>query len=576
MTLAKAFQKAAVKNNQEVKSDSVVPSPQIETNPDTVPRLYRAQVQGRCSLQYAKDNNDLEDWTTEWVNPQTETGQPRYQHDDLPTGLDGTIYRFKFEFPWRVFTNCGQDSILRPVIGKDGVPFIPGSSLKGIFRRLLYSQGVSEQERHQIELYCGSQEKNALLRFHGAYPVGDWAGTEKVQPDQSEFRYRMVDVVHPQQPRQVEGKGSAKAIALISFYKPTMLFELSSTQPIALEQWRQIKGLFERALRQGLGGKTSTGYGLWAMPKNRYAFHLYLHGVGVSSLLRNNTPEFRPNLFKAVLRGHASRLLAGVCNDTGTVNRKVDELFGSTKAPGKVELYWELKDLKQATQGREKTPICRIDGVLHLDAPAPDLEFIKGLAAFAYTMGGFGKSWRRVWHKGPDAWHPGFLPTYQSRAIGCHWQGDVWDTPAGDIKDYKSLQSFLQTLHDQCKRYLNIRDARAVAWREAWHPQRLVVYAKETTKSAAVGLFHSEIFKTTPAIGGKKLGDRRPTSVSSVWHRMLPVSKQKYLEIVTVFFGPYTNPDPWLRDDQDDKQLMPFIEQLESLGFEKQWGTRPL
>ncbi|WP_346293075.1 RAMP superfamily CRISPR-associated protein [Sphaerothrix gracilis] len=577
MVFAQAFREAEAKKGK--KTDVPAPSQQIETHPEQVPMMYRAQVQGRCSLQYANDNKDLERWTEEWVNPRTQTGQPLYQHEERPVGLDGTIYRFKLKFPWRVFTDCGQDSILRPVIGKDGMPFIPGSSLKGIFRRLLYSQITTEQEQEEVELYCGSQEKTALLRFHGAYPIGDWAGTEVVTSDQRsesqpKIRYRMVDVVHPQQPRQVQGKGSAKAIALISFHEPTLLFELSSTQPLVLETWQHIEGLFKRALRQGLGGKTSTGYGLWVIPKNQYAFNLYLHGVGVSSLLRNGEPEFRPNLFKATLRGHASRLLAGVCKDPSIVKGKVDELFGSTKNPGKVELYWELKALNLATQGREKTPISQVNGVLHLDAPAQDLEFIKGLAAFAYAMGGFGKSWRRVWHKGPDAWHTGFLPTYTTRAIGCQWSGDVLDTPAGDIHDGQSLQSFLQNLHSQCKSYLGINDAKAINWREAWHPRRLAVFTKETSESEAISLFHNDVFKTTPAVGGRTPDPKdAKLRFSSVWHRMLPLTKENYLEIVTIFFGSYSEHNPWLRDEED--QLPFFIEALESSGFKKQWGSLP-
>jgi CRISPR-associated protein Cmr6 len=52
--------------------------------------------------------------------------------------------------------------------------------------------------------------------------------------------------------------------------------------------------------------------------------------------------------------------------------------------------------------------------------------------------------------------------------------------------------------------------------------------------------------------------------VSSVWHRMLPISNNKYLEIVTVFHGDRT---PW------DNQLNPFIQALESIGMSQTWGN---
>ena len=40
------------------------------------------------------------------------------------------------------------------------------------------------------------------------------------------------------------------------------------------------------------------------------------------------------------------RLLGGCCQnqqDDKRVERKIGELFGNTQAPGKAEIYWELK-----------------------------------------------------------------------------------------------------------------------------------------------------------------------------------------------------------------------------------------
>ncbi|HAG81719.1 MAG TPA: hypothetical protein DCL61_11255, partial [Cyanobacteria bacterium UBA12227] len=236
MVFAKALQKAIAQKGDDIN----IPIPSNEgnddndgddwepTNPEQVPMMYRAQVQGRCSLQYARKNEDLNRWTEEWIYPNPQQNQtPFYQHTEPKLGLDGLVYRLKVEFPFRVFTNCGQDSILRPTIGKNGIPFVPGSGIKGLFKRLLGNPQVSEELQQKVKKYCGSPEEQGILRFHGAYPVGDWAGTKTVQSrnPQAETIYRLVDVVHPQQKRQIEREGSAQAIAIVSFFQPTFVFE---------------------------------------------------------------------------------------------------------------------------------------------------------------------------------------------------------------------------------------------------------------------------------------------------------------------------------------------------------------
>ncbi|NEO99576.1 MAG: hypothetical protein F6K58_13035 [Symploca sp. SIO2E9] len=552
------------------------------TDPERVPMMYRAQVQGRCSLQYAKENQDLNRWTEEWVYPNPKQEQtPYYQYAEPKLGLDGLVYRLKVKFPFRVFTNCGQDSILRPTIGKDGIPFIPGSSIKGLFERLSRHPQVSEEHKQKIKNYCGSPEQQGILRFHGAYPVGDWAGTKSVQlkDGETKIRYRLVDVVHPQQQRQVEGKGSPKAIAVVSFFEPTFVFELSSIESLPESEWETIGGLLKRALRPGLGGKTSTGYGLCFIPQDRYPLDITLKGKGVSPLLRSDEPEFRPNLFKASLKGHVLRLLAGVSGDEKTVRAKVNRLFGHTTEPGVLQLYWESKFLKNdGKQGREKTPIYDTRGTLYLDVPEHDLLFAQKVIEFAVTMGGFGKSWRRVWHGD-------FFPDYQTRAIGCHWLCQNSSFEMTRINNPNDLKAFLNELRQTTINYMGLKanSAQCLSWKEAWCSQNLSVYAQVVSQSKAIKLFHEAEFKTTPAIGGRKPNDERPTSISFVWHRMLPLDGNKYLEIITLFHGGKSGDKTrwlkfWQRQNLNGKlenQLPLFTQRLQDLEFELTWGTKP-
>ena len=129
--------------------------------------MYRAQVQGRCNLHYAGDKEDRRRWEKEWVDT-TSNQQPRYQYKyDVPDSKkqNSAIHSLVIRFPDRVFSNSGQDSIPRPVLDVYGIPFIPGSSIKGLLRRLLNSQEISLEEKEKVQLYCGSEE-NQIGRAH--------------------------------------------------------------------------------------------------------------------------------------------------------------------------------------------------------------------------------------------------------------------------------------------------------------------------------------------------------------------------------------------------------------------------
>lgn len=138
---------------------------------------------------------------------------------------------------------------------------------------------------------------------------------------------------------------------------------------------------------------------------------------------------------------------------------------------------------------------------------------------------------------------------------------------------------FLNDLYELCKNRLGTQPPSAMNWREAWHPKRVVVYSKVVNQSSAVQLFHDDTFKNTPAIGGKNQGDKRPKFFSSVWHRMLPISHNQYLEIVTVFHGDGQSPTvgertPW-QHRLEGNQLQQFINSLEKKGLQLSWGEKP-
>jgi CRISPR-associated protein Cmr6 len=464
-------------------------------------------------------------------------------------------------------------------MGKDGIPYFSGSSIKGLFRRACNTI--------QARKYCGDDQDlapSALgFRFHGAYPVGDWSGMNKVKvrkdgKETLETRYRMLDVIHPQQERQVgsEKKQNANAIASVSLYKPTMIFEFSSADPDT--NWREVEDIFWRAISLGVGGKTSTGYGFGGHNDRRPVIvpnsktNVMLIGRGVSSTLRSGEAEFRPNMFKASLRGHFQRLLAGVVGNRGNLDSQVNRLFGSSSSPGEVQLFWEeRKEVTYSQFGATQT--FEADGILHIDASQDkDVQLIEEVLKFAFVMGGIGKSWRRTSHKK-------FHKTYKKFEIGCHWELPPMDRSWMKIQSTTDLKSFIEKIYQDYSSQFGGSKATPLNWREAWHPERLSVYAVITKESKAIQLFHDEVFKKTPAIGGrvieqkrnpktKKMEDKERLVVSHVWHRMLPVTEESFLEIVTVF---HTEQEKW-KHPTAGSQLNNFIQALKDKNLSFVWG----
>lgn len=562
---------------------------------DSVPRMYRAQIEGRCSLQYidsgkrrqnTQEDSDLIIWLQEWLYPDFKQNDipelskhlpPSYHHRKNNLGLQGSTYRIQIDFPFRLFSNCGQDTINRPVIGKQGIPCLPGSSVKGLFRRACTGE--------QIQKYCGDKDANDAaipgtsgLRFHTAYPIGNWGE-------------RILDVVHPQENYQIGGpeKKHESAHPLISLYRPQLLFEFSASD-VELVDWQEVKQILQRALHLGVGGKTSTGYGM-----SGYVFgqtpsspdfgahhrQFRLRGDGLNSKLLTQETEFRPNLFKATLRSHARRLLAGASTkprpvrsgqpSQNPVDDEIERLFGCTDAPGVLQIVWQPT---KVPRDQDNQVIYSTEGILHLGTdprhphvqPQEDMQFALQLLRFTYRMGGFGKSWRRVWH---HQFYPGYYQQGKNKyPIGCHWVSPHIQS----LQTREELNEFLENVHQLCCDRFHSQTPHPLPWRESWHPDRVAVYCRPFRNTAVIELFHDDFFKTTPAIGGKRPGESRPTSVSSVWHRMLPVddSGRDYLEIVTVFHG---DRNPWKRKGID--QLKPFVSELEANSMELAWGNMP-
>lgn len=551
-----------------------------------VPMMFRAQVNGRCQLQRIDTNRtkndeaqDAELWADEWVDK---------TYPKIPSFEEGVRTR-PFTLNWRFVTNGGQDDgIIRPVIGAYGWPFYPGSSMKGVFRNAC--------DREQAERYCGKELtggdfKPGILRFHGGYPTS------------TQWTESLVDIIHPQQERQVQREKTTSAFAQISLYQPELQFGISSTEPLEDSEWETIWGIWEKALSSGLGCRVSSGYGQVKDHAGETLYKCSLKGQGQAPKLLDGTGEFRPNVFRAALRGHALRLFGGL-TDADSAERLVNDLFGSVRGSGDVGLLamsFQPRHLEMGSYGRDRwqQPTYQVEGDLYwmLNRPLPDANQRKALANlvtalmhFAVIFGGFGKSWRRADHR---LFYPDYAEQDFKPLIGCHWQ---W-TEESLVKDSKvrqpdNITPFIDAVRKMAGRWITLRQAEPTSnewasdWREAWHPDQVQVWgrvAENAEYSQAVYWLHRPYRSAIPSAGISE-GSIYQSSVTGqmgqigrLWHRMYPIVRLKknrddpegppipkktaqYLELLTLF------PD----DSAESKQFLQFLNQGRQ-PFEQLW-----
>jgi CRISPR-associated protein Cmr6 len=538
--------------------------PSIPNAAQKVPMMFRAQVDGRCQIQRLiprADEQDAERWADEWVD-KTYPLAPAFA-----AGVQTRCYQLS----WRFVTNGGQDDgVIRPVIGAKGWPFYPGSSMKGVFRQVC--------DRAQATRYCGGEDDltPGILRFHGGYPTDDaWTAD-------------LVDLVHPQQDRQVKQDRRSSAFIQISLHRPELRFGISSTIPLADEEWETVWQLWERAIAQGLGCRVCAGYGQPQSQSGDVLFHTRLQGQGQASKLLDDTGEFRPNIFRAALRGHALRIFGGL-TDGDTAEGLVSTLFGGIRPRAKVGLLAmafqmdeDQSEIGSFGQGSYAQPTYAVEGKLlwTLTRSLPEAErkalsrLVAALTRFAMVLGGFGKSWRRADHRlvYPDYYATGYKPL-----IGCHWQwsGDraqrlgVCFPRANTIADLQApFAQFIETVQGAARDWMAVQGVtpnpnRHADWREAWHPDRVQVWGRLTDKlegmedSRAVQWLHGPYQSAIPSVGIREGSIYKTTltgemgHIGRLWHRLYPYIRRvkdpenpqvpkpiftgQYLELLTLF-----------------------------------------
>jgi CRISPR-associated protein Cmr6 len=528
---------------------------------DHVPQAFRAQCEQRSQLQrIVRDPpNGIQDsqrfvleWTGESVKSQGAWSRPQAAPycTSNPFHAEGLSTIIEIQIDWRLLTNGGLDQdLICPVIGAGGWPFIPGSSIKGLFKRAC--------SQAQARKWCGDgngkkDTKPGCLRFHGAWPKD------------TSWTMGLLDLTHPQENWQLgfENGHEHRANAVISLLRPSLQVGISSQKALEAEDWEEITNILSNSLRLGLGGRTAAGYGVVWQPKRasapqkkRVLLSLDLRGQGPASKLLDRSPEIRPTMFRAAIRGMALRLFAGIV-DEHSAQTAVRDLFGGFNPKSKPTVgllathfaHRSAPKIGRFGEGKNEQDVYVCAGQLtwslapgqRSEALAPEAsrrlsDLLSHLHALVMALGGFGRSWRR-----PD--HRIFMASYRTRPIGCHWE---WGQPSNmepwiprDAKQLGDLieaagQSAFYWLHPNVgrtqQRHEQVWRQHTAPWREVIHPHRMVVWCRpvETPESAqAIQWTHAprpgEQREPGLNLSGTSLKGRLG-EVGRLWIRMVPL-----------------------------------------------------
>jgi CRISPR-associated protein Cmr6 len=518
---------------------------------------YRAQISGRCQRQFISDDTkgndtrpiDVVKWAHEWSMASS---------DHPPAGMlkpesGSAAQSLRIDIQQRVVSNSGLDAdLIRPVIGGNGWPVIPGSSLKGLFRRQCR---ILNEPR--LARWCGNEcgaepSRQGKLRFHGAYP-GDKGWKDK----NGVF---LVDITHPQQNWQVgfiNKKHSAYAI--ISLHKPNLIITVSSSDSsIGKDEWQDINSILLQAFSlQGLGGRTCAGYGISApLEPNDVLFECAISGRGTAPMLLSCQAEFRTTMFRAAIKSMALRIFGGLTREDQAL-KEVNTLFGGIDGghPTRSILSCRYINVSEPNVSRSRTQfifdVFTASGKLQWSlnqlrkslspSEIDDLRtFLEALHGLVLVLGGFGKGWRRVDHE--------FFGTsmregkYDKAPIGCHWQwsqsSQLPDLLRVDGPD--GVARLLHTARRIARKRLGVDsgELQIADWQEVIDPKRMLIWtrtADSAQSSLAMNWFHAKrqnadlpdsLCLNRSVLGGrlqnKRINDG-PTCVSRIWHHMYPL-----------------------------------------------------
>jgi CRISPR-associated protein Cmr6 len=182
------------------------------------------------------------------------------------------VIPFHTALDWRMVIGLGGESVLETDLTLHhlyGIPFIPGSALKGLTRTYVtgeiegYKSDKIDNDNEEVKRLFGSQKQAGTVLFFDAMPLN------------GEVKF-VVDIMNPHYPEYYNSLKSSKTtpptndqqpnpITFLTVTNTTFTFALALRNPNDLEHkddLNKTKGWLQEALQKyGVGGKTSAGYG---------------------------------------------------------------------------------------------------------------------------------------------------------------------------------------------------------------------------------------------------------------------------------------------------------------------------
>ncbi len=253
---------------------------------------------------------------------------------------------------WRMVVGLGGETVLETDLTLHhlyGIPFIPGSALKGLTRAYvtgeIYPSTDIDKDDTVVKQIFGSQERAGSVIFFDAIPVKGQATFE-------------LDIMNPHYP-DYYGKGeqptndqNPNPIIFLTVAKTAFMFALAPRSPKDQDDVKQAKDWLQKALQKyGVGGKTSAGYGYFKDIKDEQGTTLVEQAPQTAS-----TPKLaQPSAPAERIRPPIPNFRTGQ-DITGTVVAPNDELRRRTPAEVKAFLRYSsfaLKDVLMVVEAEE-------------------------------------------------------------------------------------------------------------------------------------------------------------------------------------------------------------------------------
>jgi CRISPR type III-B/RAMP module RAMP protein Cmr6 len=202
---------------------------------------------------------------------------------------------------WHMVVGLGGETVLETDLTLHhlyGIPFIPGSALKGLTRSYVtgeiegHKSKKIEDDDSDIQRIFGSQESAGSVIFFDALPING-----KINFD--------LDIMNAHYPKYYGEKQppannqDPNPVTFLTVADTTFLFALAPRRSKDTEDVGLAIGWLQKALKDyGVGGKTSAGYGYFQISETsaktgKSSGQPSQAGAQIAAQLRQNLPQFR-------------------------------------------------------------------------------------------------------------------------------------------------------------------------------------------------------------------------------------------------------------------------------------------